>query len=36
MFCSYIRIVIIQGEFTWYRHADTDEFFLVPDGQLTI
>jgi mannose-6-phosphate isomerase-like protein (cupin superfamily) len=31
-----IRIVKIQGEFTWHRHADTDEFFLVLDGQLTI
>ena len=26
----------IQGEFTWHRHADTDEFFLVLDGRLTI
>jgi len=31
-----IRIVKIQGEFTWHRHPDTDEFFLVLDGQLTI
>ena len=31
-----IRIVKVQGEFTWHRHADTDEFFLVLDGQLTI
>src|SRR6516165_9226859 len=31
-----VRIVKIQGEFTWHRHADTDEFFLVLDGQLTI
>lgn len=31
-----IRIVKIQGEFTWHRHADTDEFFLVLDGELTI
>ena len=30
------RIVKIQGEFTWHRHADTDEFFLVLSGQLTI
>ena len=29
-----VRIVKIQGEFTWHRHADTDEFFLVLDGQL--
>jgi len=31
-----VRIVKIQGEFTWHRHADTDEFFLVLGGQLTI
>jgi hypothetical protein len=31
-----VRIVKIQGEFTWHRHAETDEFFLVLDGQLTI
>jgi mannose-6-phosphate isomerase-like protein (cupin superfamily) len=28
--------VKLQGEFTWHRHADTDEFFLVLDGRLTI
>jgi mannose-6-phosphate isomerase-like protein (cupin superfamily) len=31
-----VRIVKIQGEFTWHLHADTDEFFLVLDGRLTI
>ena len=31
-----IRIVKVQGEFTWHKHDDTDEFFLVLDGQLTI
>jgi mannose-6-phosphate isomerase-like protein (cupin superfamily) len=31
-----VRIVKIQGEFTWHRHADTDELFLVLGGQLTI
>ena len=31
-----VRIVKIQGEFTWHRHADTDEFFLVLGGRLTI
>ncbi len=31
-----VRIVKVQGEFTWHRHADTDEFFLVLDGQLII
>ena len=29
-------MVKLQGEFTWHRHADTDEFFLVLDGQLII
>jgi hypothetical protein len=28
-----IRIVKVQGEFTWHTHPDTDEFFLVFDGQ---
>lgn len=31
-----VRIVKVQGEFTWHQHTDTDEFFLVLDGQLTI
>lgn len=31
-----VRIVKIQGEFTWHRHADTDEFFLVLDGQFDV
>ena len=31
-----VRIVKIQGEFTRHQHADTDEFFLVLDGRLTL
>ena len=31
-----IRIVKIQGEFTWHQYPDTDEFFLVLAGRLTI
>jgi mannose-6-phosphate isomerase-like protein (cupin superfamily) len=31
-----VKIVKLQGEFTWHRHPDTDEFFLVIDGELTI
>ena len=31
-----VRIVKVQGEFTWHKHEDTDEFFLVLGGQLTI
>jgi mannose-6-phosphate isomerase-like protein (cupin superfamily) len=31
-----LKLVRLQGEFVWHDHADTDELFLVLDGQLTI
>lgn len=31
-----IKAVRIQGEFVWHDHEDTDELFLVLDGDLTI
>jgi mannose-6-phosphate isomerase-like protein (cupin superfamily) len=31
-----VRIVKVQGDFTWHKHNDTDEFFLVLSGELTI
>lgn len=31
-----VRIAKVQGEFVWHAHPDTDEFFLVVDGHLTI
>ena len=31
-----VRIVKVQGEFTWHQHDDTDELFLVLAGELTI
>ena len=31
-----VKIVKVQGEFTWHTHADTDELFFVIDGVLTI
>lgn len=31
-----IRVVRTHGEFTWHSHPDTDEFFLVLQGCLTI
>jgi len=31
-----IKLVKLQGEFTWHSHDDTDELFLVIDGTLTI
>jgi mannose-6-phosphate isomerase-like protein (cupin superfamily) len=29
-------VVKVQGEFVWHSHADTDDFFLVLKGRLTI
>lgn len=31
-----IKVVKIQGEFVWHTHEDTDELFLVIDGEMTI
>lgn len=31
-----VKVVKVQGEFVWHQHDDTDEFFLVLDGELTI
>ncbi len=32
----HLKVVKVAGTFTWHRHADTDEFFLVRSGRLTI
>jgi mannose-6-phosphate isomerase-like protein (cupin superfamily) len=29
-------VVKLEGEFVWHSHEDTDDFFLVLKGQLTI
>jgi mannose-6-phosphate isomerase-like protein (cupin superfamily) len=31
-----VRLVRVHGEFVRHQHADSDEFFLVVSGQLTI
>ncbi|MTI46114.1 Cupin domain-containing protein [Roseibium hamelinense] len=31
-----IMVVKVQGEFNWHAHADTDDFFMVLSGELTI
>ena len=31
-----IMVVKVQGEFNWHKHDDTDDFFLVLSGELTI
>jgi mannose-6-phosphate isomerase-like protein (cupin superfamily) len=31
-----VMLVKVQGEFVWHTHANTDDFFLVLDGQLEV
>jgi mannose-6-phosphate isomerase-like protein (cupin superfamily) len=33
---SVIRLGVVEGDFHWHKHDDTDEFFLVLEGQLLI
>jgi mannose-6-phosphate isomerase-like protein (cupin superfamily) len=33
---SDIMVVRVEGEFVWHSHPDTDDFFLVIDGELDI
>jgi mannose-6-phosphate isomerase-like protein (cupin superfamily) len=30
------KVVKVEGEFVWHRHADTDETFIVLEGELRI
>ena len=30
------KLVKIQGEFVWHSHADTDDVFIVLEGNMTI
>jgi mannose-6-phosphate isomerase-like protein (cupin superfamily) len=32
----HFKLVKIEGEFVWHSHAETDEVFLVLDGEMTI
>jgi mannose-6-phosphate isomerase-like protein (cupin superfamily) len=29
-----VKIVKIEGDFVWHRHADADELFLIVEGKL--
>jgi len=29
-----VRLVKVDGEFIWHQHPDTDELFLILDGEL--
>ena len=31
-----LMVVKVKGEFTWHKHDDTDDFFLVLKGRITI
>ena len=31
-----LAVVKVRGEFVWHKHDDTDDFFLVLRGRLTI
>jgi len=31
-----VMVVRVEGEFVWHSHEDTDDFFLVLDGELDI
>jgi len=31
-----VQVVKVKGEFVWHKHDDTDDFFLVLTGRLTI
>ena len=31
-----LMVVKVKGEFVWHSHVDTDDFFLVLKGRLTI
>jgi mannose-6-phosphate isomerase-like protein (cupin superfamily) len=32
----YVKLVKLQGEFVWHRHASEDELFLVVKGRLLL
>ena len=32
----HFKLVKIQGEFVWHSHADTDEVFIVLEGEMTL
>lgn len=31
-----LMVVKVKGEFVWHKHEDTDDFFMVIKGRLTI
>jgi mannose-6-phosphate isomerase-like protein (cupin superfamily) len=33
---SWVRLGVLDGDFHWHKHDDTDEFFMVMEGRLDI
>jgi mannose-6-phosphate isomerase-like protein (cupin superfamily) len=33
---SVVRLGVVEGDFHWHKHDETDEFFMVLDGELVI
>ena len=31
-----VQVVKVKGDFVWHKHDETDDFFLVLNGRLTI
>ena len=33
---THVKLVKVKGEFVWHTHDDTDDFFLVLKGRISI
>jgi mannose-6-phosphate isomerase-like protein (cupin superfamily) len=33
---AWVRLGVLEGDFHWHKHDDTDEFFMVLEGRLDI
>jgi mannose-6-phosphate isomerase-like protein (cupin superfamily) len=33
---AWVRLGVLEGDFHWHKHDDTDEFFMVMEGRLDI
>ena len=33
---AWVRLGVMDGDFHWHKHDDTDEFFMVMEGRLDI
>jgi mannose-6-phosphate isomerase-like protein (cupin superfamily) len=33
---AWVRLGVLEGDFHWHKHDDTDEFFMVLEGKLDI